>query len=97
MNGIEGGVRLRLFLESFGLRLGCVHAQLPVNSRSHILAAFNKGLFDILIATGEGAAGSKGNGGWGVAESGWGWGQKVNGGLHWGLNCRYGSAQGGGE
>jgi ATP-dependent RNA helicase DDX56/DBP9 len=53
VNGIEGGMRLRLFLESFGLRLGCVHAQLPVNSRSHILAAFNKGLFDILIATGK--------------------------------------------
>jgi ATP-dependent RNA helicase DDX56/DBP9 len=52
-NKVEEGVGLRLFLESFGLRLGCLHAELPVNSRSHILAAFNKGLFDYLIAVGE--------------------------------------------
>jgi hypothetical protein len=51
-NSVEGGVALRLFLESFGVRLGCLHAELPVNSRSHILASFNKGLFDILIAVG---------------------------------------------
>lgn len=52
-NSVDEGVGLRLFLEPFGLRLGCLHAQLPVNSRSHILAAFNKGLFDFLIAVGE--------------------------------------------
>jgi hypothetical protein len=52
-NKVDEGVGLRLFLESFGLRLGCLHAELPVNSRSHILAAFNKGLFDFLIAVGE--------------------------------------------
>jgi hypothetical protein len=51
-NRVEDGVALRLFLESFGLRLGCLHAELPVNSRSHMLAAFNKGLFDYLIAVG---------------------------------------------
>jgi superfamily II DNA/RNA helicase len=50
---VEEGLGLRLFLESFGLRLGCLHAELPVNSRSHILASFNKGLFDFLIAVGE--------------------------------------------
>jgi ATP-dependent RNA helicase DDX56/DBP9 len=53
---VEEGLGLRLFLESFGLRLGCLHAELPVNSRSHILASFNKGLFDFLIAVGELAA-----------------------------------------
>jgi ATP-dependent RNA helicase DDX56/DBP9 len=51
VNGVDDSVRLRLFLEAFGLRLGCVHSELPVNSRSHILASFNKGLFDYLIAT----------------------------------------------
>lgn len=51
-NSVEEGVALRLFLESFGIRLGCLHAELPVNSRSHILASFNKGLFDFLIAVG---------------------------------------------
>ncbi|KAF8061904.1 RH16 [Scenedesmus sp. PABB004] len=49
-NSVEEGVGLRLFLESFGVRLGCLHAELPVNSRSHILSSFNKGLFDFLIA-----------------------------------------------
>lgn len=50
---VEEGLGLRLFLEAFGLRMGCLHAELPVNSRSHILASFNKGLFDFLIAVGE--------------------------------------------
>lgn len=53
VNTVDTGVKLRLFLESFGLRLGLLNAELPFNSRSHILQSFNKGLFDYLIATGE--------------------------------------------
>jgi hypothetical protein len=45
--------QLRLFLESFGVRSALLNAELPLNSRSHILQTFNKGLFDFLIATGE--------------------------------------------
>jgi superfamily II DNA/RNA helicase len=45
--------QLRLFLESFGIRTALLNAELPLNSRSHILHAFNEGLFDHLIATGD--------------------------------------------
>jgi hypothetical protein len=45
------GYQLRLFLESFGVRTALLNAELPLNSRSHILSTFNKGLFDFLIAT----------------------------------------------
>ncbi|MEW5299598.1 MAG: hypothetical protein WDW36_002597 [Sanguina aurantia] len=51
VNCVDDGFRLKLFLESFGLRAALLNAELPLNSRSHILAAFNKGLFDYLIAT----------------------------------------------
>ena len=46
------GYQLRLFLESFGVRSALLNAELPLNSRSHILQSFNRGLFDYLIATG---------------------------------------------
>ncbi|KAG2498899.1 hypothetical protein HYH03_003090 [Edaphochlamys debaryana] len=51
VNSVDSGVRLRLFLEAFGVRPALLNAELPLNSRSHILASFNKGLFDYLIAT----------------------------------------------
>ena len=37
VNSIEAGFRLRLFLESFGLRSASINAELPLNSRHHIL------------------------------------------------------------
>ncbi len=37
VNGIDAGVRLRLFLESFGVRAAMLNAELPINSRHHIL------------------------------------------------------------
>lgn len=51
-NTPDEGMRLRLFLEAFGLRLALLSPDQPLNSRSHILASFNKGLFDFLIAIG---------------------------------------------
>ncbi|GBF89331.1 DEAD-box ATP-dependent RNA helicase [Raphidocelis subcapitata] len=49
-NSSDEGMRLRLFLEAFGVRLALLSPDQPLNSRSHILASFNKGLFDYLIA-----------------------------------------------
>nr|CAD1829301.1 unnamed protein product [Ananas comosus var. bracteatus] len=43
--------RLRLFLEKFKIRYVVLNAELPQNSRLHILEEFNAGLFGILIAT----------------------------------------------
>lgn len=51
VNTVDTGYKLRLFLESFGVRSAVLNAELPLNSRSHILATFNKGMFDYLIAT----------------------------------------------
>ncbi|DBB15417.1 TPA: hypothetical protein ACH3X3_003648 [Trebouxia sp. C0006] len=51
INSINEGYRLRLFLEAFGIRSAVLNAELPLNSRHHILQEFNRGLFDFLIAT----------------------------------------------
>lgn len=51
VNTVDRGYQLKLFLESFGVKSAVLNAELPVNSRSHILQSFNKGLFDYLIAT----------------------------------------------
>ncbi|XXG48879.1 hypothetical protein AAC387_Pa02g3206 [Persea americana] len=51
VNSIDMGFRLKLFLEQFGIRSAVLNAELPQNSRLHILEEFNVGLFDYLIAT----------------------------------------------
>ncbi|XAR51401.1 RNA helicase [Bertholletia excelsa] len=50
-NTIDTGFRVRLFLEQFGIKSAVLNAELPQNSRLHILEEFNAGLFDYLIAT----------------------------------------------
>lgn len=50
-NTIDTGFRLKLFLEKFGIKSAILNAELPQNSRLHILEEFNAGLFDYLIAT----------------------------------------------
>ena len=37
VNSINEGFRLRLFLEAFGIRSAVLNAELPLNSRHHIL------------------------------------------------------------
>ncbi len=39
VNGADAGFRLRLFLEAFGVRAAVLSAELPLNSRHHILQA----------------------------------------------------------
>jgi len=51
VNSIDVAFRLRLFLEKFGIRSAVLNAELPQNSRLHIIEAFNARLFDYLIAT----------------------------------------------
>lgn len=50
-NTIDMGYRVKLFLEKFGIKSAVLNAELPQNSRLHILEEFNAGLFDYLIAT----------------------------------------------
>lgn len=51
VNSADSGMRVRLFLEAFGVPAAVLSAELPLNSRHHILQEFNRGLFDYLIAT----------------------------------------------
>jgi ATP-dependent RNA helicase DDX56/DBP9 len=51
VNTIDTGFRIKLFLENFGIRSVMLNAELPVNSRAHILQEFNAGIFDYMIAT----------------------------------------------
>ncbi|CAK9184119.1 unnamed protein product [Ilex paraguariensis] len=50
-NSIDMSFRLKLFFEQFGIKSVVLNAELPQNSRLHILEEFNAGLFDYLIAT----------------------------------------------
>ncbi|KAG8384237.1 hypothetical protein BUALT_Bualt04G0097000 [Buddleja alternifolia] len=50
-NSIDMSFRLKLFFEQFGIKCAVLNAELPQNSRLHILEEFNAGLFDYLIAT----------------------------------------------
>ncbi|KAM7251834.1 hypothetical protein ACFE04_023717 [Oxalis oulophora] len=50
-NSVDMSFRLKLFLEKFGIKSAVLNAELPQNSRLHILEEFNAGLFDYLIAT----------------------------------------------
>ena len=51
VNSVERCYYLKLLFEQFSIRAAVLNAELPVNSREHILQEFNKGLFDNLIAT----------------------------------------------
>ncbi|NXL73460.1 DDX56 helicase, partial [Leptocoma aspasia] len=45
--------RVKLFLEQFGIAACALNPQLPVRSRCHVIAQFNRGLYDFIVATDE--------------------------------------------
>ena len=51
VNNVDRGFKLRLFLEQFGVNAGVLNCELPLASRWHAIEAFNRGAYDILIAT----------------------------------------------
>ncbi|CEP64209.1 ATP-dependent DNA/RNA helicase LALA0_S10e04962g [Lachancea lanzarotensis] len=51
VNNIDRGYRLKLVLEQFGIRSCILNSELPANSRQHIVAEFNKNVYQLLIAT----------------------------------------------
>ncbi len=53
VNNVERGYRVKLFLEQFGIKACVLNAELPLNSRYHIVEEFNKGIYDYIIATDE--------------------------------------------
>jgi ATP-dependent RNA helicase DDX56/DBP9 len=54
VNDVERCYRLKLTLEQFCVRASVLNAELPANSRRHILQQFNRGVFDYLIVTDQG-------------------------------------------
>lgn len=49
VNSIDEGFRLRLFLEAFGLRSAVLNAELPLNSRHHILQVSNLSILPLVL------------------------------------------------
>ncbi|KAI5864566.1 DEAD-domain-containing protein [Durotheca rogersii] len=45
--------RLKLFFEQFGIRSCLLNSELPVNSRIHAVEEFNRGVYNIIIASDE--------------------------------------------
>ena len=50
---IDRCYRVKLFLEQFGIKSCVLNSELPVNSRVHVVEEFNKGVYDIIIASDE--------------------------------------------
>lgn len=50
MGNTDRCYRLKLYFEQFGIRSCVLNAELPVNSRIHIVEEFNKNVYDIIIA-----------------------------------------------
>jgi len=61
VNNVDGGYRLKLFLEQFHIRSAVLNAELPLRSRLNIIEQFNVGNFDYLIATDESTDVNHGN------------------------------------
>ena len=40
-------MQLKLFMEQFSLRAAVLNGELPQNTRSHIIQAFNRGAFQV--------------------------------------------------
>lgn len=51
LNDVDRSYRLKLFLEQFGLRCCVVNADLPLASRHSIVEEFNRGVYDLLLAS----------------------------------------------
>ncbi|WRT64337.1 ATP-dependent RNA helicase DBP9 [Kwoniella shivajii] len=55
VNDVERGYRVKLFLEQFGVKCCVVNSELPLASRYHVVEEFNRGVYDVVVATDEGA------------------------------------------
>ena len=53
VGNIDRCYRVKLFLEQFGIKSCVLNSELPVNSRIHVVEEFNKGVYDIIIASDE--------------------------------------------
>lgn len=51
VNQVNSSYKVRLFLEQFSIRSCILNPELPLNSRRHIVEEFNRGAYDIVIAS----------------------------------------------
>ncbi|EXF84087.1 ATP-dependent RNA helicase DBP9 [Colletotrichum fioriniae PJ7] len=56
VNDVDRSYRLKLFLEQFQVRSCILNSELPVTSRAHVLEEFNRGVYEIIIASDEKSA-----------------------------------------
>jgi len=57
VNDVERGYRVKLFLEQFGIKCCVVNSELPLSSRYHVVEEFNRGVYDVVVASDEGLGG----------------------------------------
>ncbi|KAI0840379.1 DEAD-domain-containing protein [Hypoxylon sp. FL0890] len=53
VSDVDRCYRLKLFFEQFGIRSCLLNSELPVNSRIHAVEEFNRGVYNIIIASDE--------------------------------------------
>lgn len=53
VNNVDRSYKLKLFLEQFGTKTCILNSELPVTSRCFIVEQYNKGVYDIIIASDE--------------------------------------------
>ncbi|KAJ3030016.1 UNVERIFIED_CONTAM: ATP-dependent DNA/RNA helicase [Siphonaria sp. JEL0065] len=58
VNTVDAAYKCKLFLEQFGLKSVVVNEEVPLRSRVHVVEEFNRGVFDLLIATDASVGGS---------------------------------------
>eukprot|EP00629_Pelagomonadales_sp_RCC1024_P012066 CAMPEP_0119293312 /NCGR_PEP_ID=MMETSP1329-20130426/45824_1 /TAXON_ID=114041 /ORGANISM="Genus nov. species nov., Strain RCC1024" /LENGTH=387 /DNA_ID=CAMNT_0007294177 /DNA_START=173 /DNA_END=1333 /DNA_ORIENTATION=- len=51
VNSVDASYRLKLFLDLFSVRTMVLNAELPLASRLHAIEAYNRGYYDLLVAT----------------------------------------------
>uniref|UniRef100_A0A0K2TD92 RNA helicase n=1 Tax=Lepeophtheirus salmonis TaxID=72036 RepID=A0A0K2TD92_LEPSM len=53
VNNVDRCYKIKLFLEQFGIPVCVLNSELPAASRCHIVTQFNKGIYDIIVASDE--------------------------------------------
>ena len=53
VNNVDRCYRLKLYLEQFGIPVCVLNSELPHSSRCHIVTQFNKGVYEVIVASDE--------------------------------------------
>lgn len=53
VNSVDRCYKMKLYLEQFGIPVCVLNSELPAASRSHIVGQFNRGLYEVIVASDE--------------------------------------------